>query len=252
MRSLRTVVMGSAILLSAVSTFITGCKSYDIAPRYTAKHIKANTNQIVAQVPETYELGYVILALTDLGQQDGNLINKSTPYYQEVIQHFAAYKNHKAVKQLNKDLAEDKNRLKYFRNGLYAFYFNSNRFVLKADYRIDLNRVDFKKYAHLLQDFAKESGYRDFYKQHESFYADMIQAEQQQLSMASAWKSVEKDYTTPFQSYQVILSPLMKGQIGTLAINSHRFNECLIFSQSGKDKVSYGQNNAAAADKSFE
>ncbi|WP_158826296.1 DUF4932 domain-containing protein [Mucilaginibacter lacusdianchii] len=249
MKALQNAIMGSALLLSAVSILSVGCKSYDIAPRYTSKHIKENTNQAIAQVPEAYELGYIVLSLTDAAQQNDNIINKETPYYQEVSKHFSAYKKHKAVRELNEELSEDANRLTYFRNGLYAFYFNSNRFVLKADYRIDLNRLDFKKYASLLKDFAKDSGFRQFYAQHKSFYNELIKSQQQQLSMESAWKSVEKTYDKPFQSYQVILSPLMKGETGTVAINSHRFNECLIFAQSGNRKnVSYGQYTVPVTD----
>ncbi|CAM3832123.1 DUF4932 domain-containing protein [Mucilaginibacter galii] len=229
------------VLLGAVTILSSGCKSYnDVAGRYTSKHIKANTNQVTAQIPETDELGYILFALTDVGQADNSILNKETPYYKEVMNSFAGFKNHKAVKLLNADLLNDAKSFNHFRNGLYAFTFNErNQLALKTDYRIDLNRVDFRRYAPLIHDFAVKSKFRKFYKEHSDVYTQIIQNQSVQLDMNSAWASMGKTYTEPFQSYKVILSPLMKGYSSSLAISSHGFRECLIFSESASKAMLY-------------
>ncbi|MDT3405508.1 DUF4932 domain-containing protein [Mucilaginibacter terrae] len=220
------------VMLGAV-TLATGCKSYnDVTAHYSSKHIKANKNQIRAQIPEVTELGYIVLALTDAGK---NYVNTNSPYYDEVVKHFAAFKNHKAVETLNEDLKESPETFTHFRNGLFAFMINKqNRIVVKTDYRIDLNRVDFRRYTAALNDFMEDSKFREFYAAHKSFYSKMEAAQSQSLSMTSAWSTVgkNKNYTKPFQSYQVIMSPLMKGESSTLAISGRGFSECLIFAES--------------------
>jgi hypothetical protein len=230
-----------SMLLGAITLLSNGCKSYnDVSSRYTSKHIKANTNQVTAQIPETDEVGYVLLSLTDAGANDTNIINKETAYYKEVSKHFAAFKNHKAVKMLNAELARNPNSFTNFRNGLYAFYFNkNNQLALKTDYRIDLNRVDFRRYTPAIHDFVVKSGFRKFYSQHADLYTKIIQDQSQQLTMNAAWETMSKQYTQPFQSYQVILSPLMKGYSSSLAISGHGFRECLIFAESTNKAMLY-------------
>ena len=223
-----------AVLLIAVALFTNGCKTYDdIAAHYSAKHIKDNTGKVIAQVPETNELAYIVYSLTDVSLTDTTFIDRSSAYYKEVTKQFAAYKDHKVVKQLNSDVSRDIKNLLRFRNGIYAFTLNDrNDLALKLDYRTDLNRIDFRRYAPLLEDFASKSNFRKFYTQHKGLYSQIILDAGKELPMDAAWASVNKDYKKPFNSYQLILSPLIKGKSSTLAIKSGNFSECLIFAQS--------------------
>jgi len=224
----------TVVLLTGVAMFGYGCKSYDdIAAHYSSKHIKDNTGKVIAQVPETNELAYIVYSLTDVSLTDTTFIDKNSAYYKEVIKQFAAFKSHKVVKQLNSDVSRDAKNLLRFRNGIYAFTLNErNDLALKLDYRTDLNRIDFRRYAPLLEDFAKKSNFRNFYKQHKDLYNQIILNAGKTLSVDDAWAGVSKDYKEPFNSYQLILSPLIKGKSTTLAIKSSDFRECLIFAQS--------------------
>jgi len=235
------------VLLGAV-TLATGCKSYnDVAAHYSSKHIKANKNQIKAQIPEASELGYIVLALTDAGK---SYVNTNSPYYDEVVKHFAAFKNHKAVEILNEDLKENPEIFTHFRNGLYAFMINKHdRMVVRTDYRIDLSRVDFRRYTSSLNDFMEDSNFRKFYAAHKDFYSKMEAAQSQSLTMTAAWNTVGKNkkYVTPFQSYQVIMSPLMKGETTTLAISGRGFSECVIFAESNDKALALSIDKSTAA-----
>ena len=228
-----------AFLLGGVCLSAVGCKSYDdIAAHYSSKHIRDNTNKVIAQVPETDELAYIVFSLTDVGANDTTYLNSSSDYYKEVVKQFAPFKNHKAVKQLNIDISRDSKNFIHFRNGIYAFTLNErNNFVSKSDYRTDLNRIDFRRYASLLEDFASKSNFRKFYTQHKGLYNQIILDAGKELSVDAAWASVSKNYKQPFTSYQLILSPLIKGKSTTLAIKSGDFRECLIFAQSSSNAL---------------
>ncbi|WP_345952756.1 hypothetical protein [Mucilaginibacter sp. PAMB04168] len=239
--------MVCAMLLGAAVMLSTGCKSYnDLAGHYSSKHIKANTNQVTAQIPETGELGYILLSLTETGSNDTTLINKESAYYKDVMKQFAAFKNHKAVKLLNSDLLANGNNFSHFRNGLYAYKFNKhNNMVLKTEYRVDLNRVDFRRYVGAIEDFIEKTNFRSFYAEHNNLYTKIIKEQGQQLNMNAAWATMGKQYTQPFQSYQVILSPLMKGSASTLAVSGRGFRECLIFAESTNKALFYSSTTAS-------
>lgn len=214
-----------AVVLFACTLFLNSCKSYDVASRYTSKYIKSNIGKVSAEVPEVFELGYTMLALTDLAQKDSGVINRNTPYYQELMAWFNKYKNHKGVMRLNADLSRNPDRIKNYLDGLYALQVKYNRVSLKTSYRIDLNKVDFKGYALLLQNFYKKTNFHEFYTQHEGYYNDMVQNANSLFTFAE----VQKNLNGTVKGYRVILSPLTKAYAGTMQISGRGYSECIIF-----------------------
>ncbi|WP_158825787.1 DUF4932 domain-containing protein [Mucilaginibacter lacusdianchii] len=237
----------AVIVLFAAASFFTSCKSYNVASRYTSKYINANTGKVSAQVPETFELGYTMLALTDLAQTDTTIINKNTAYYHELMAWFNKYKDHKGVRHLNADLNRNANMIKCYLDGLYAFQLNDGRVALKTSYRIDLNKVDFKRYALLLQNFYKETNFHEFYTQHQGMYADMVQRANGMFN----YNEMQKGISTQANGYQVVLSPLINAYAGTMQIKGHTYNECIVFPRMSTNGLSYAfKENIAIDNKS--
>ncbi|QJD95801.1 DUF4932 domain-containing protein [Mucilaginibacter robiniae] len=221
----RKITLIVAVVLFAAALFLNSCKSYDVASRYNSQYIKTSTGKVSAEVPEVFELGYAMLALTDLAQQDTTIINHNTPYYQDLIARFGKYKNHKGVMRLNADLSRNPKRIKNYLDGLYALQVKYNRVSLKSNYRIDLNKVDFKGYALLLQNFYKQTNFHEFYTQHEDLYHEMVQNANSLFTFAE----VQKSLNTNVKGYQIILSPLTKAYAGTMEIKGRGYSECIIF-----------------------
>jgi len=225
--------------LNAAALLLHSCTSYDVAPRYTDKYIASGTGNLTAQVPEAYELGYAVLALTDLAQKDTSLIDKSTPYYKEFTAYFAKYKNHKAVVQLNQSLVTYPKLFKSYRNGLYAFKMFDDRLVLKDNYRIDVNKMKFSRYQRLLQNFYSVTKFHKFYNAHENVYKQLVKRSDNFLSFDIAQKIISKDS----KSFQVVLSPLTKGYPATMEIKSKGFVESIIFPYVDNNGLVYGEKS---------
>ncbi|MVN90372.1 DUF4932 domain-containing protein, partial [Mucilaginibacter aquatilis] len=138
------------------------------------------------------------------------------------VNKFSAFKNAKGVKQLNAQLSRNPALAKSYVEGLYAFQMKDGRFGLKADYRIDLNKIDFKRYASLLESFYKETAFHSFYMQHEGMYSEMVAKANNAFTLAAAQKSVSA------QGYQVVVSALAKGTSG-MSIKGHAYTEGVIF-----------------------
>ncbi len=234
----KQLTIAALIIATAVTSFLTSCQTQNVASRYSSKYINANSGKITAQVPEAYELGYVMLALTDAAKADTAVVNQHSAYYNEVIAAFGSLKNSKGVQQLNADIARDPKMIKNYLDGLYALKMNGNRVVLKTDYRIDLNKVNFSRYALLLQDLYKQGNFHQFYIQHQDLYAQMVQKANTLFSYNEAKKAVDAQA----QGYQIVLSPLTNGYAGTLQIKGHQYSECIVFPRMATDGRSYALN----------
>jgi hypothetical protein len=211
----------AAIILFAAA-FFTSCQTQNVASRFTSKYAKANAGKVYAQSSETVELGYAMLALTNFAKNDTTVINHNSAYYAEVQSKFAAFKNSKGVKQLDAQLSRNPQLAKSYVEGLYAFQMNNGRFGLKADYRIDLNKIDFKRYGSLLENFYKETAFHSFYMQHEGMYSEMVAKANNEFTLAAAQKAVNA------QGYHVVVSPLAKGTT-TMTIKGAKYTEGVIF-----------------------
>jgi len=212
----------ATIILFAAVSILTSCQTQNVASRFTSKYAKANAGKVYAQSSETVELGYAMLALTDFAQNDTTIINHNSAYYTEVMNKFGAFKNSKGVKQLNAQLSHNPTLAKSYVEGLYAFQMNNGRFGLKADYRIDLNKIDFKRYGALLENFYNETAFHSFYMQHEGMYSAMVAKANNEFTLTAAQKAVNA------QGYHIIVSPLAKGT-KTMTIKGHAYTEGVIF-----------------------
>jgi len=238
----------AATILFAAASFLTSCKSYNVAARYNSKYINNNNGKLSAQVSETYELGYTMLALTDLAQNDTAIVNHDTPYYQDLMAWFGKYKNLKGVKQLNADLTRNPKLIKSYLDGLYAFQLNNGRFGLKSSYRIDLNKVDFKRYGILLEKFYKESNFQEFYAQHSGLYAQM----ELKATNDYTFDEAQKTLNATVKGYHIILSPLTKGYAGTMEIKSRSYSEYIVFPRAVNTNMSTAAKYAVNVNKSAE
>ncbi len=211
----------AAIFISAV-VFFSSCQTQNIASRFTSKYAKANTGKVVAQSSEAVELGYTMLALTELAQKDTNLVDHNSAYYVELMKFFGKHQNDKGVEQLNAQLTRNPEFVKNYVDGLFAFQMNNGRFGLKADYRIDLNKIDFKRYDSLLEKFYHATNFHSFYMQHQDLYAQMVQKANEQYNMASLQSTVNA------KGFQVVVSPLTKAT-STLTIKGSAYTEGVVF-----------------------
>jgi len=101
---------------------------------FSQDYIKQNTNKILVDLPEVYELANIIWTLSPSGQRANNLY-KQGAYYEKVKQYFKTYLAHPIFKRL--DFSENDYMEKYydFRENSFAFRFTkSNKLVWGQPY----------------------------------------------------------------------------------------------------------------------
>lgn len=242
----RFFTLATLCIITAASLF-TSCKSYDVASRFNSKYATANAGKMTAEVPETFELGYAMLALTSVAQKDTAMVDQNTAYYHDLMNWMSNHKNHKSVELLNTAITRNPKLVKSYLDGLYAFQMNGNRFALKSSYRIDLNKVDFKRFALLLEKFNKDTRFHEFYVNHNSLYADMVKKANSLYTFNDA-----KMVNSNVKGYQIVLSPLTKGYAGTMEIKGHAYSEMIIFPRLSVNGRYYAMKDAIVGNSSAE
>lgn len=126
------------------------------------------------EIPETYELSNIILALTDYGISDKWEVQKSTDYYKEVLEFFKPMNNHPLLDSVNYSRENWEDYLS-FRTDAVSFSFDNNG-NLKREFKFYTNtgHNPFDKNLDLIRDFVIKSNFRTFFRKHQEFYNRLI------------------------------------------------------------------------------
>lgn len=170
------------------------------------------------ELTESYELGNIILALTEYGKTDPWDVQKIPPYYDEIIQYFEPVKNHPLLDSVNYS-RKDWEKFLGFRTDMYAFSFD-NTGKLKRDYPFNsFGPKEVDKNLDLINDFVQQSNYRQFFRQHQGFYNQLISNYNSYHFIQESFGFLNKIAEKPPKlnsNYIIAISPLVGGQ------NCHR------------------------------
>jgi len=169
---------------------------------------------VAVRFSEAYELSNIILALTTYGQSDPFEVYKNSRYYREVRAYFAPVMQHPVLQQAN---YSRKGWDKYlaFRTDAYAFGFNAQQqLVREFAFSAQGNTQPFDSLLGQVNDFARVSGFREFYRRHQPYYDSLTVAYRQSQHLPEVLSFLTAELG-PAQSsirttqYAVVLSPLV-------------------------------------------
>lgn len=169
------------------------------------------------ELSENYELGNIILALTEYGRTDPWDVQKIPPYYNEIISYFEPVKDHPLLDSVNYS-RKDWEKFLGFRTDFYAFSFDQNG-NLKRDYPFNsFGPKEVDKNLDLINDFVKKSNYREFYNQRKKFYNQLMSNYKEYYYIDKSFSFLDKFAPNPKlnSNYVISISPLVGGQ------NCHR------------------------------
>lgn len=173
--------------------------------------------KVTYEIPMAYELMHIAIALTDTtivsnGYNVHNeVINKNSNYYKEVIKHFAPYKNHQLIVDLNKYLRENASNYVYNVQIGCNLNFNNNC-IEKVSIMPWIRRAYINVKAvskNKIEDFAEISKFEQFYSEHKDYYNSELKAVQQNSNVNEQQKWLEKEFYAKYDNYRIIISPLM-------------------------------------------
>ncbi|QCR23592.1 DUF4932 domain-containing protein [Pontibacter sp. SGAir0037] len=205
---------------------------------FSKSYIKAHKGKSIIEVPEVHELANILVALSRIGQQDSNMVDMTTPYYKEVMSYFAPYQNHPLLDIINQHI------VKPFDNESYWYYYalkmNACGYVFNKKGNIvnegiirkmGFNHPDdpIKANLALVNDFARKSKFREFYKQHQPYYQSLIKTYEGLNPMDKMQTWLEGKFPFTYGSYRVTFSPLVGGAHATNRFEDNDFTQTVMF-----------------------
>ncbi|MFL5742152.1 MAG: DUF4932 domain-containing protein [Flavisolibacter sp.] len=199
----------------------------DIASYFPETYMEKNMNNIQFDIPEPYELANIIWTLSPSGRRATDLNNKGD-YYNMVVNYFKPYMNHPIFKALDFPDSLYANKYYEFRENSFAFnfqnpvsgssdtklLFNGPYYYVYGDELADSSL--FGRLKPLVEDFAAQSKFRQFYKNNLGYYHRQTERERQLLPVKKMWTWLEEEFPgTKYQSYRVVFSPLIGGSHST-------------------------------------
>lgn len=167
------------------------------------------------QIPPAFELANIMVALTEFGQLDDNIVKKNTEYHSAVMSHFSAFTEHPAIEELNRLFSGNKSKdylsYNYWRTGSYGATFKENRLLFDRQVSNNL----FEKNRKLVEDFAKKSDFFSFYTAHEPLYTGYTKRYIQTVPIGEMWEWIESQFPDRYDGYKIIMSPLISGYHNT-------------------------------------
>ncbi|MDX5444415.1 MAG: DUF4932 domain-containing protein [Hymenobacteraceae bacterium] len=205
---------------------------------FSKKYIKKHKGKYDVAVPEVHELANILVAISRVGQLDSNMVDMTTPYYKEVMAHFKPYSNHPIVDTLNKYIVkpQDNNSYWYY----YALKMNACGYVFnKKNEIVDdgiIHKMGFDypedpilANLALINDFAKKSGFREFYKKHTPYYNNLLVTYKAYNPISKMQNWLETKFDLQYGSYLVTFSPLVGGAHSTQRFEDNGFSQTVMF-----------------------
>lgn len=177
---------------------------------FTEDYKKANQGKTIIEAPEVHELMNVIFALTEYGKTEA--IHKGTPYYAAVMAQFSAYKSHPAVRTVDSLLKKSTDAYFNLKMDSYAYDFKGDAIQKGGVYdRVSWGEFNqLTPYIPLLEQFARQSNFRAFYRKHQPYYTSLVTDFRENVDVATMKRWLERQFpTTRYSAVKVIFSPLV-------------------------------------------
>ena len=223
------------ILLTIICFCKTYAQEYDV--NFNSEYIQENNNNVSIEINELQELIYVIFANTEFAKENPRMVKTDTEYYSKMIKHFSEYSDLPIVSKFDKLLEE--NLLYYFVLGgnAYGFEFKHKKIVPTGVYvfpakgvgnlEVELNPIP--ELINDLEQFAKKSKYRKFYKENKEYYSSLKKDYQNYAQIDLQTKWLQKRFDYKINSFRVLTSPLISSMNATQTFENNEFKETLLF-----------------------
>jgi hypothetical protein len=196
-----------------------------LSANYSDEYIRANTGKVLVEIPEVFELANIAIAISESGLNDLHRVHKKGAYYERVLKHFMPFKDHPLLKEhdLNYNFGY------MFRDNSICYIFEGDRIVHGGLYSNMRSPDLFKKQLKLVEDFARDSNFRKFYRDNLPYYQEQIQLYRQKVPVRKMWTWLEERFPARDDCYKVVFSPLIGASHETCSFENNGFSETIMF-----------------------
>lgn len=188
-------------------------------------YIKKNRGKVLVEIPEVFELANIAIAISDEGLRHPYRVNKKSDYYKRMLEYFTPFKDHPLIAEpdLNFNFGYQ------FRDNSICYIFEADKIVHGGLYS-DMRQPNlFKKHLALVEDFARVSHFRTFYRDNLSYYQNLIRLYRELVPIRKMWTWLEERFPARHDCYKVVFSPLIGSSHETCGFEKNDFSETIMF-----------------------
>lgn len=200
---------------------------------FTEKFKKQNQGKYKVEINELKELLHIMIAITNVGKENDDMIEQEGQYYKDVRAYFKPFENEKIIKTFDSLMASSLYNYIFLTGNGISYQFKGNKLVksdiflfpanaVSANLKIDKNPIS--TYKAEIEAFAKRTKFKKFYSDHKQFYNGIIAEYEKKANLGKQWKWLEKNFETKKDSYLILCSPLIKGFNYTGQFNNNNFS----------------------------
>lgn len=222
----RTAFIALFLTVAALSSFAQQPKV-----KFTKAFAKANKGKYHIEVNEVKELLIIMQAITDYGLGNDDMFDQEGDYYKEVLAHFKPFKNELIILKMDSLLKESPLNYIFFTGNSKTYNFDGDTLIPDQFYlfpaqevakvKIDVNPIT--TYKKEIEEFAKKSNFRKFYKDHQPFYEQLYKDYEQKVNLQKQWRWLENNFEAKNDSYVIYTSKLINGLNYTTGYNQDGF-----------------------------
>ncbi|MHC4086503.1 MAG: DUF4932 domain-containing protein [Planctomycetota bacterium] len=227
------LVLISAAVITGLSAFliflIYGCRWDSGHSRSgvdsSMEYIEKNRSKALVEIPEMFELANIAIAISEEGLKHPNRVRKRGAYYEKVLEYFKPFKNHSLILEPSLHY----NFTYQFRDNSICYVFDGDKIVHGGLYTNMREPDRFKKQLELVEDFAKVSSFRKFYRDNLPYYQEQIRLYRQKVPLRKMWTWLEERFPARHDCYKVVFSPLLGSSHETCSFEKNGFSETIMF-----------------------
>lgn len=219
------------VVLLGSDTAFTRVISHAEPATFSEQYKSTFNNKTIIAVPEVYELVNVVIALTNKGLNDSDLVNHETSYYTDVINYFGKYKTEEVVLIFDSILQNQWWKYFYLKMDAYAFEYKKGKITNYGVYdRVNWEFVNtLQPYMIQLEDFYRLTKFSEFYNAHEKYYNNQIAYMRDSLNIKGMQNWLNKNFpSTNYNCVKVIYSPLVNGSQSAIKFENNGFREAQV------------------------
>lgn len=217
------------------------------------KFIKENQGKSKTAIHEVKELLHIMIAITELGLENDDMVNQEGEYYKDLIKHFEPFKNEPIIMKYDSLIKSNPLNYIFLTGNAISYNFRGNKLVKDKNYIFPAQEVSshtiikenlITKYKKEIEDFAKKSDFRKFYKNSNKYYSKIIQDYNTQANIQKQWNWLENNFDTKVNNYIIMTSPLIGGLNYTTNYEDNNFHQIFLVipSISNSEKLTEVEN----------
>ena len=187
-----------SILFLITITF--SAAAQDSGINFSEKFKRENQGNYKIEVHEVRELVMIMLAITETGLGNDDMVYQEGSYYQDVLAHFKPYENEKIIQTFDSLLVSSIYNYIFLTGNAISYDFKGHHLKKSETYdfpatgvaNVEITENPITTYKKQLEDFAKKSKFREFYRQHHAFYSAMATEYEENANLGQQWEWLEE------------------------------------------------------------